>query len=82
MGIMIKRRGYKKPSRKATIEEFCTTKYYGDTEHHKWCSEEEYITTICQLIEIGIFDLDDMKAILVYNDYCKIRRAWNQYNEK
>lgn len=66
----------RKPIRKCSIQEMCTSKMI-DMPCDRWCSDEECIDTICRLIKIGIFDLDDMKQLLFYNDYCKVRKVYN-----
>lgn len=67
---------YGKPIRKCSIEELCTSKAI-DMPCERWCSDDECIAYICKLIELEIIDLDDMKQLLFYNDYCKVRKAYN-----
>ncbi len=67
-----------KPMKKVTLEEFCTVGFIGDIKKEKWISEEECIRTICELIKINVFDLDDFRWLFYYQDYCKVRKTWNE----
>ena len=67
---------YGKPIRKCSIEELCTS-WGVNKPRNRWCSDDEGIAYICKLIELEIIDLDDMKQLLFYNDYCKVRKAYN-----
>jgi hypothetical protein len=67
---------YNKPVRKCSIKELCTSKIFGEP-CDRWCSDEDFIQYICELITLEIFDLDDMKELLYYKDYCKVRKAFN-----
>jgi hypothetical protein len=67
---------HNKPVIKATIEELCTS--WVDKPCDRWISDEECIETICELIQIGVFDLDDMRWLLFYPDYCKVCKAFNE----
>ena len=70
-------RKYGKPIRKCSIQELCTSGFIGQ-QCDRWCSDEAFIEHICELIRLEIFDLDDMKELLYYKDYCKIRKAFNE----
>ncbi len=71
---------HNKPVRKCSIQELCTSKFMGQ-QCDRWCSDEEWIENICELIRLGIFNLDDMKQLLFYNDYCKVRKAYNDMSK-
>ena len=70
---------HNKPVRKCSIKELCTT--WIDKPCDRWMSDEDMIENLCELIQMEIIDLDDMKWLLFYPDYCKVRKAYNNMNK-
>lgn len=60
------------PIRKCTVKEICTSKGM-DMPCDRWISDEECVDTLARLIYKEILSLEEMKALLFYQDYCKVR---------
>ena len=70
---------YNKPIKKCSIEELCTS--FIGIKRERWCSDEECVEMICEMIGLGLIDLDDMKWLLFYPDYCKVRKMYTIMNK-
>ena len=69
---------YGLPTKKCSIKELCTS-WVDGVSRDRWCSDEEFIHHICEIIRIGIMDLEDMKIMLYKEDYYKVLRHWNKH---
>lgn len=59
---------FNQPKRKVSIKELS-----------KGFTEKDWIEDMCDLIHIGVFDLDDMKWLLIKEDYLKLYKAYELY---
>lgn len=71
----------RKPMRKCTIEEICTSKLM-DMPCNRWISNEECVDYIVELIQLGLLSLNEMKLMLFYQDFCKVRKAYNNAQKR
>ena len=63
--------------KKCTIEELCTSWIQG-VSRKRWCTDEEYIGMLCELIQLKRMELNELKMLLYKEDYYKVLRYWNK----
>jgi hypothetical protein len=63
--------------KKYTIQELCMTWIQG-ISRKRFCTDEEYIGMICELIQLKIRTLEEMKMLLYKEDYYRVLRYWNK----
>ena len=71
----MKRKFKGNPTKKCTIEELCTS--FMGSKCDRWCTDKQFISYICEMIDLGLIGLGDIKELLIYSEWCKFRKIYN-----